>query len=136
MLHPSIAGHLRLYQHVLPGLGLLHGVRMGLKWLADATRRHMYVIYESVILFRGVSILQLYKYRHIQVLDAISGDELLTFTGHHGNVYSVNWSPDGTKIASGSGWNEEGDHDYTARVIFLLYYYIVECRKLMIKSPN
>ena len=36
--------------------------------------------------------------------DATSGSVLLTFTGHNGYVYSVDWSPDGTKIASGEAY--------------------------------
>ena len=39
------------------------------------------------------------------VWDASSGSVLLTFTGHSNSVYSVDWSPDGTKIASGGGDN-------------------------------
>ena len=38
----------------------------------------------------------------MQVWDASSGSELLTFTEHSDLVASVAWAPDGSKIASGS----------------------------------
>ena len=44
-----------------------------------------------------------------RIWDAASGGELLTLTGHSGAVVSVAFSPDGTRIATGSV-------DQTARV--------------------
>jgi hypothetical protein len=37
----------------------------------------------------------------VRVWDAASGQELLTFNGHRGDVYCVAFSPDGTRLASG-----------------------------------
>ena len=39
--------------------------------------------------------------------DASSGSVLLTFFGHASFVESVDWSPDGTKIASGGGYEDK-----------------------------
>ena len=38
-------------------------------------------------------------------MDVSSSSVLLTLTGHSGSVRSVEWSPDGSKIASGSNDN-------------------------------
>ena len=38
----------------------------------------------------------------VQVWDARTGNNLLTYHGHAASVYSVAWSPDGKRIASGS----------------------------------
>ena len=45
--------------------------------------------------------------------DVSSGGVLLTFTGHSDDVNSVDWSPDGSKIAYGSG---SGFRNYTVMV--------------------
>src|SRR5271165_1387085 len=37
-----------------------------------------------------------------KVLDALSGQELLTLHGHSGHVYGVAYSPDGTRLATAS----------------------------------
>jgi WD40 repeat protein len=39
--------------------------------------------------------------RTVQVWDATSGGNVLTYRGHSGSVQSLTWSPDGTRIASG-----------------------------------
>ena len=38
----------------------------------------------------------------VRLWDTETGDELATLRGHSGNVYSVEFSPDGTLLASGS----------------------------------
>jgi tRNA A-37 threonylcarbamoyl transferase component Bud32 len=46
----------------------------------------------------------------VQVWDAQTGKELLTLQGQAGPVYSVAFSPDGTRLASGAGWvNKPGE---------------------------
>ena len=65
--------------------------------------------------------------------DVSSGSVLLTFTGHNGNVNSVDWSPDGNKIASASGYNPNGANDNTVRVSLIILDILL--RKLMFKSP-
>jgi WD40 repeat protein len=39
------------------------------------------------------------------VWDVATGTEMVELEGHISDVYSVSWSPDGTRIASGSGDN-------------------------------
>jgi hypothetical protein len=41
--------------------------------------------------------------RTAKVWDAATGRELLTLSGHRGDVNSVAWSPDGRRLATGSG---------------------------------
>jgi WD40 repeat protein len=41
----------------------------------------------------------------IQLWDAMTGDAMYTYTGHASAVTAVAWSPDGTRIASGS-WDK------------------------------
>ena len=45
----------------------------------------------------------------MQVCDAVTGEVINTLTGHSGYVYSVSFSPDGSRIVSGS-------YDRTVRV--------------------
>ncbi len=37
-----------------------------------------------------------------EIWDAESGQEILTLRGHTNDVFSVSWSPDGRRLASGS----------------------------------
>jgi WD40 repeat protein len=39
----------------------------------------------------------------VQVWDATTGNNALTYRGHFNAVFDVDWSPDGTRIASASG---------------------------------
>ena len=38
--------------------------------------------------------------RVVQVWDVVSGQVLMSYSGHEGAVWAVNWSPDGRRIAS------------------------------------
>jgi eukaryotic-like serine/threonine-protein kinase len=44
----------------------------------------------------------------VQIRDGITGNPVLTYRGHQSEVLTVAWSPDGTRIASGSGDNTVG----------------------------
>jgi len=46
---------------------------------------------------------------HVYVWDAKGGTLLLRLAGHHGIVTSVAWSPDDTRLASGSGSRDSGE---------------------------
>ena len=43
----------------------------------------------------------------LRIWDSETGRLISTLYGHKGGIYSVSYSPDGTRIASGSGWNVE-----------------------------
>jgi WD40 repeat protein len=60
----------------------------------------------------------------VKVWDAIDGGHVLTYRGHSRMVNALAWSPNGTHIASGSGYGDEtvqvwdaatGTHVYTYR---------------------
>ena len=61
-----------------------------------------------------------------KIWDASSGTLLRTLSGHSGYVFSVAWSPDGTRLASGSKdkyvWVANG-----GRVLFWLVVYVGMC---------
>src|SRR5207245_10143739 len=46
---------------------------------------------------------------YVSVWEAKGGTQLLRLVGHHGAVTSVAWSPDGTRLATGSGSRDGGE---------------------------
>src|SRR5712692_6406091 len=46
---------------------------------------------------------------NVYVWDAKGGTQILRLPGHHGVIMSVAWSPDGTRLATGSSSRGEGD---------------------------
>src|ERR1039458_9531240 len=59
---------------------------------------------------------------NISIWDLRRGSMLVTLGGHSGIVYSLAWSPDGTRLVSTGGnmihfWDSRSDHNYDAELL-------------------